>query len=136
MKATLAQVVDPTVGGKKFCLGEEVSKGQLNSYKGLLEWKKRFEKVIVPTVYFKQDWVHRQLEEKELVNVLDAPGSRTTDMDTTSKKLLFNLKIPGKIFNCVYRGFSFNNESTNQPEINTYEQLQQDKKVEHYFKYR
>ena len=110
VKATLAQVIDTTIGRKKFYLGSEVKMGQLNTYKGLLEWNERFGKVVVPTVYLKDQWVQQHLEDKELATLLDIPGSRTLNLDKESMKRLGKMNLPGKIFNCACRGFQFKSE--------------------------
>ena len=110
VKATLAQIIDTTIGGKKFCLDSDVKMGQLNTYRGLLKWNNRFGKVLVPTVYSKDQWVQRYLEDKELATLLDVPGSRTQGLDKESMKRLGNINLPGKIFNCACRGFQLKSE--------------------------
>ena len=117
VKATLAQVIDAIIEGKKFCLGSEVKMGQLDTYKGLLEWNERFGKVVVPTVYLKDQWVQRHLEDKELATLLDIPGSRTLNLDKESMQRVGEMNLPGKIFNCACRGFSFTRKPLSLQEI-------------------
>jgi hypothetical protein len=52
----LHQVIDPTLGGVLSEQEPEHEERALNTASGLLDWKDRFEKVLVPTVYSKHKW--------------------------------------------------------------------------------
>ena len=56
IRATLRQVIDPTNGGRTVEVPknrDESPRGLLNTGAGLLQWSRRFGRVIVPTVYSK-----------------------------------------------------------------------------------
>ena len=102
--------------------------GQLDTYKGLLEWNERFGKVVVLTVYLRDQWVQRHLEDKRLATLLDIPGSRTLNLDKESMQRVGEMNLPGKIFNCACRGFSFTRKPLSLQEISECTQHKRPKK--------
>ena len=66
IRATLRQVIEPTNGGRTVAGVVGSWEGIPNTAGGLLQWNKRFGKVIVPTVYAKGLWAERRLTDVEL----------------------------------------------------------------------
>jgi hypothetical protein len=62
-----------------------------------LDWTSRFEKIDTPTVYFKDAWLYRRLELKELKSVLDVPDG--DECGTALRRRLKGMRMPGKL--CV-----------------------------------
>ncbi|KAI2508968.1 hypothetical protein MHU86_5463 [Fragilaria crotonensis] len=103
VRATLSRVVDPTKGGRAVDppVATTGSVEARNTARGLLEWKKRFDKVCVPTVYSKDKWAVRKLSDTELVDVLDLPGTMRKRMNSGQLAQLSKLKVPGKVMAAV-----------------------------------
>ena len=103
VRATLSRVVDPTKGGKSVD-PPVVGKGSveaLNTALGLLQWKRRFDRVCVPTVYSKDKWALRRLSDVELADVLDLPGTMRKRMNIGQLAKLSKLNVPGKVMAAV-----------------------------------
>ena len=70
----------------------------LNTSKGLLNWKRRTNEVVMPNPWNRGAWMKRRLTPKELGEALDFPGTRTSLL---SKKELGALAmteaVPGKV---------------------------------------
>eukprot|EP00978_Attheya_sp_CCMP212_P038956 scaffold198227_cov75-Attheya_sp.AAC.3 len=69
---TLHRVIDPTVSGRQVDPPFDLTELQVAG--GLLDWKRRSEEVVVPTVFSKSKWVKRRLIPKELGSALDTPS--------------------------------------------------------------
>eukprot|EP00978_Attheya_sp_CCMP212_P008743 scaffold20529_cov53-Attheya_sp.AAC.4 len=69
---TLHRVIDPTVSGRQ--VDPPFDRTELQVAGGLLDWKRRSEEVVVPTVFSKSKWVKRRLLPKELGSALDIPS--------------------------------------------------------------
>ena len=95
IRATLRQVVDPTNGGRTVAAPTE--QGLLNSAGGLLDWSRRFAKVIVPTVYLKDTWAERRLTDVEVADVLDLPGTLRKRLKSTQLTAVRGMGVPGKV---------------------------------------
>ena len=77
---------------------QEPDEGDINTSKGLLNWKRKTDQVVVPHLYKKDVWVRRWLSQKELGVSLDFPGTRMSRLEEHQLKLLTNSEIPGKVF--------------------------------------
>jgi hypothetical protein len=100
IRATLRQVIDPTKGGRTVQIpagpgNTEVE--MLNTAGGLLQWTKRFGKVIVPTVYSKELWAERRLTVVELADVLDLPGTLRKRLSLGQLTKVREMSVPGKV---------------------------------------
>jgi hypothetical protein len=99
----LHQVVDPTIGGPLSKLEPEYERRELNTASGHLNWKQRFGKVLVPTVYSKEKWATRRLHPKELLSALDVPADIQGKITTGIVHRFTEMPIPGKIRTHVLR---------------------------------
>ena len=97
-------MVDPTKGGRAADPPSAApgSVEALNTARGLLQYKKRFDKVCVSTVYSKDKWAVRKLSDTELVDVLDLPGRMRKKMNSRQLAQLSQLKVPGKVMAVVH----------------------------------
>lgn len=100
IRTTLKQVIDPTNGGRTveapLSSGSE-SGSDLNTANGLLDWARRFGRVIVPTVYSKAMWANRRLTDVELADVFDLPGTLRKRLKLGQLAKVRELKVPGKV---------------------------------------
>jgi hypothetical protein len=91
----LRHVLTCTGSGRKVPVQDGIKWGWTEDEKVI--WGNKFEKIDTPTVYFKDAWLSRRLELKELKAVLDVP-----DGDDCGAVLLLNrlkaMKMPGKVY--------------------------------------
>lgn len=99
--AKLGQVLDPMVVGGKRAM--EVSPSEAyNMAGGLLLWKQWHGLVMAPTVYAAWPYVQRRLEDKELLLVLEVPGTRIKGVDAdTLQGWRTELSLPFKVRHAV-----------------------------------
>jgi hypothetical protein len=98
MKSTLRQVTDPTIGGRMIPIPDmDSGAGTVNTACGLLDWKRRFDRVKVPTVYAKDKWAERKLVDAELADVMDLPGALRKRLTPGQLVLVSRLAVPGKV---------------------------------------
>jgi hypothetical protein len=90
-------VIDPTLGGPLSKKEPEFEKRGLNTASGQLDWKLRFGKVLVPTVYSKVNWARRRLHPKELLSAVNIPADVKSKITGGIMNLFTNLTVPGKI---------------------------------------
>jgi hypothetical protein len=90
--AKLNHVLTCTGSGRKVPATEELKRGWTEDDK--LVWANRFEKIDTPTVYYKDAWLHRRLELKELKAVLDVPDS--SECGARLRVRLKAMKMPGR----------------------------------------
>ena len=100
----LLDALDPTTQGyfnsPRLPLPKE---GQPGTFRGLLEWKRRDEEIIAPTVYH-DGALMRQMSVREKGNALDIPVDRAEEMTESNLELLTQTVTPGKIY---YAGIYF-----------------------------
>ena len=104
IRATLRQVVDPTNGGRT--VSAPVEQGLLNSAGGLLDWSRRFTKVVVPTVYSKDMWAERRLTDVELADVLDLPGTLRKRLNSVQLVKVRGMSVPGKVVVALFESLN------------------------------
>jgi hypothetical protein len=90
--AKLNHVLTCTGSGRKVAMKDSVKRGWTEDDK--LAWENRFEKIDTPTVYFKDAWLSRRLELKELKAVLDVPDG--DECGSTLRNRLKAMKMPEK----------------------------------------
>lgn len=96
IKANLRQVLstsDPSGGPSA-----EPKLNQLNSSKGLLNWKQKWVPIVGPHLYRKNSWVTRMLSRKEKCDILDIPNVRSLKLSQEEMEKLVNHEIPGKVY--------------------------------------
>ena len=64
---------------------------------GLLRWRQRFQKVVVPFSYRPDVWTARLLSPKEMCNVLDVPVDRVKELKLVELEEFIREEIPGKV---------------------------------------
>jgi hypothetical protein len=109
IKTTLCQAVDPTNGGRTVKVPEVEgnSPDELgNTGKGLLQWHRRFGKVIVPTVYSKDMWAERRLTDFEMADVLDLPGTLRKRLNAAQLGKVKNMGVPGKVVVALFESLN------------------------------
>jgi hypothetical protein len=83
----------------------EVPEGWTNNSR--LIWEKRFDKIATPTVFYKDNWVKRRLELKELKGVLDIHAME--ECGTAMRERMKAMRMPGKVYGAllgeISRGF-------------------------------
>ena len=99
----LRQVIDPTLGGPLEETRPDLEHRDLNTASGLLDWNKRFDKVLVPTVYSKEKWARRKLHAKELLSALDVPAEVQGKITGGIVNHFMDMQTPGKILTHVLR---------------------------------
>lgn len=100
IRTTLRQVVDPTNGGRTVAAPTEF--GLTNTADGLLQWNRRFGKMIVPTVYSKVMWAERRLTDIELADVLDLPGTLRKRLKPVQLSKAREMVVPGKVIVALF----------------------------------
>ena len=68
-----------------------------NTFSGILEWKKRDDSILAPTIYSKTEGVMRRITTVEMAQVMDFPVCHTEQMKETELRLLIDGDIPGKV---------------------------------------
>ena len=104
IRATMRQVVDPTNGGRTVSAPTE--QGLQNSAGGLLDWSRRFAKVIVPTVYSNDMLAERWLTDVELADVLDLPGTLRKRLNSTQLAKVRGMSVPGKVVVALFESLN------------------------------
>jgi hypothetical protein len=103
--AKLAHVLTCTGSGRKVPIPEGTPDGWTEG--GRLLWERRFDKVATPTVFYKDSWVKRRLELKELKGVFDIPAQEVCG--TALKEKLKAMRMLGKVYGAllseISRGF-------------------------------
>ena len=88
VSATLLDALDPTTQGyfnsPRLPLPKE---GQPGTFRGLLEWRRRDEEIIAPTVYH-DGALMRQMSVREKGNALNIPVDRAEEMTESNLELL------------------------------------------------
>ena len=74
----------------------EPEDGELNTAKGVLDWKCKFNQVVVPHFNSKLGWVRRYLSSKELGVRLDFPGTRPSLLSEEQLRMLAETEVPGQ----------------------------------------
>jgi hypothetical protein len=95
--AKLNHVLTCTGSGRKVPMTDGGKRGWTPDDR--LVWGNRFEKIDTPTVYFKDSWLSRRLELKELKAVLDVPDSN--ECGTALQQRLKGMRMPGKLYVAV-----------------------------------
>jgi hypothetical protein len=103
VESFLQQVIDPTLGGPVTELALDLKERQLNTASGHLDWKHRFDKVVVPTVYSKVNWAKRRLHFKELLSALDVPSSVQSKITIGMAQAFTDLPVPGIVQTHILR---------------------------------
>ena len=103
IQSSLRQVVDPINGGRTVEAPRE--HGIPNTAGGLLQWGRRFGKVIVPTVYSKVMWAERRLTDIELADVLDLPGTFRKRLKPSQLAKVSGMCVPGKVVVALLESF-------------------------------
>jgi hypothetical protein len=83
--------------GRKVPMTTGIKRGWTDDDK--LVWANRFEKIDTPTVYFKDSWLSRRLELKELKAVLDVPDG--FESGSALRQRLKAMCMPGKLYVAV-----------------------------------
>jgi hypothetical protein len=96
-------VIDPTLGGALSELAPEFEERALNTASGHLDWKRRFDKVLVPTVYSKTKWARRRLHPKEILRALDIPADVQDAITAGIVEYFVQMPVPGKVRTHVLR---------------------------------
>jgi hypothetical protein len=82
----------------------EFENRELNTASGLLDWKKRFDRVLLPTVWYsKVKWAKRRLHPKELLSALDVPADVQSKITVGLAHRFTEMPIPGKVRTHVLR---------------------------------
>jgi hypothetical protein len=68
-----------------------------------LDWKTRFGKVLVPTVYSKVHWARRRLHPKELLSAVDVPADVKSRITGGIVNMCTNIPVLGKIRTHILR---------------------------------
>jgi hypothetical protein len=95
--AVLRHISNCTGSGRK--IGIPAGKPRGWTVDERLEWTKRFGRIDTPMVFYKEHWVSRKLELKELRAVLDVPI--LTECGTDLRRRLKCMKVPGKVYVAV-----------------------------------
>jgi hypothetical protein len=90
----LNHVLTCTGSGRKVPVTEGLKGGWTEDDK--LVWENRFKKIDTPTVYYRDGWLHRRLELKELKAVLDVPDSG--ECGASLRVRLKAMRMPGKVY--------------------------------------
>ena len=91
----LVDVLDPRLHGSPIDRIPVV--GEPNTFRGILDWKKREGSILAPTVFSKTGGVRRNLTTNEMAQVMDFPVCRTERMKETDLRLLIDGDVPGKV---------------------------------------
>jgi hypothetical protein len=105
--AKLMHVLTCTGSGRKVPVPEGIPDGRTSSER--LIWEQRFDKIATPTVFYKDSWVKRRLELKELKGMLlDIPVQE--ECGSALRARMKEMRMPGKIYGAllseVSRGFA------------------------------
>jgi hypothetical protein len=95
--AVLRHILNCTGSGRK--IGIPAGKPRGWTVDDRLEWTERFGRTDTPTFFYKEHWVSRKLELKELRAVLDVPI--VTECGTDLRRRLKCMKVPGNIYVAV-----------------------------------
>ena len=94
-KGSLGEALKATEPGKPTRVPKP---GERNTYKGVLDYEKRFGEVVAPSVFSKSEAaVRRKLGAQELLRVMDVPENRTRGMTDEDQQFLKLSLIPGKV---------------------------------------
>ena len=91
----LGDVLDPKVVG--LSTSRTPSEGEINTFRGLLDWNKMQGYILAPTIYHKIHGVDRKITPTEMGLVMDLPVCRTERMKESDLGLLTDYVIPGKV---------------------------------------
>ena len=91
----LIDVLDPQIYGCPH--GQIPAEGEPNTFRGLLDWKKRNDSILAPTIYSATAGVQRKITTLEMAQVMDFPVCRTEQMKETDLRLLIDGDVPGKV---------------------------------------
>eukprot|EP00536_Pseudo-nitzschia_multiseries_P001613 jgi/Psemu1/3728/gm1.3728_g len=72
-------------------------KGELNSAKGVLNWNNKFNRVKVPHLYKRDQWILQNLTTKELALCLDFLGNQVSACSQDIILDLLKTEVPGKV---------------------------------------
>jgi hypothetical protein len=95
--AKLQNVLQCTGSGRKIPIPDETPEGWTENSR--LKWESRFEKIATPTVFYKDSWVKRRLEIKELKGVLDIPVIE--ECGTALRGRMKAMRMPGKVYGAL-----------------------------------
>jgi hypothetical protein len=113
--AKLQHVLQCTWSGRKIPIPVKAPEGWTADNR--LKWECRFDKIATPTVFYKDNWVKRRLELKELKGVLDIPAME--ECGTALRERMKTMRIPGKVYGAllaeISRGFK-SNKRKREPE--------------------
>jgi hypothetical protein len=103
--ARLEHILTCTGSGRKVPIPDETPEGWTED--GRLRWEHRFKKIVTPTVFYKDCWVKRRLELKELKGVLDilALEECGTELRARMKGMWMPGKVYGALLSEISRGF-------------------------------
>jgi hypothetical protein len=103
--AKLVHVLSCIGSGRKIPIPEGVPDGWAAGER--LCWANRFKKIATPTVYYKDSWVKRRLELKELKGMLDIPVLDKCGVELRER--MKAMRMPGKVYGAllskISRGF-------------------------------
>ena len=91
----LVDVLDPRLVGTS--LGQIPALNEPNTFRGILDWKKRDDCILAPTIYSTSEGVRRRITAVEMAQVMDFPVCRTERMKETDLRLLIDGDVPGKV---------------------------------------
>ena len=91
----LGDTLDPTVNGSSTSRTPLLV--EINTFRGLLDWSKRRDFILAPTIYHKTHGVNRNIAPTEMALVMDLPVCRTERMMESDLFLLIDYVIPGKV---------------------------------------
>ena len=94
-KGSLSEALKATEPGKSTTVPNS---GDRNTYKGVLDFEKRFGEIVARSVFSKTEAaVRRKLGTQELLRVMDVPENRTRGMTDENQQVLKLSSIPGKV---------------------------------------
>jgi hypothetical protein len=96
VESFLHQAVNPILGGPLSDVEPDFENRALNNASRHLDWKRRFDKVLVPTVYSKFKWARQKLHPKEVLSAVPVDGVQSKITGGIVQHFL-KMPIPGKI---------------------------------------
>ena len=70
---------------------------ELNTFRGILDWKKKDDPILAPTIYSKTEGVKRKITTVEMAQVMDFSVCLTERMKGTNVRLLIEGDVQGKV---------------------------------------